>query len=297
MSAVGGPKPQASARYWRVFMLSEYAGGGSAIGLVEMDFLDSSDTVLSTGGTADASNEAFGAVENLFDSDTGTIWATNTDYNHWVSYDFGSDVEVAKIRMQARSGSNAQQAPRSGYLQYSSDNTNWSEAWYFAVESQFNSLEERTFENEIDFVQSARYWRIELLDPFGASLNDDFSFQEVELRTSVGGSDVTSSWTATASQTDSGAAANLIDDNSGTEWSGGGGAARAWIKLDAGVGNSEAIVEFAITASATTPTDWFDMVGLSRSDDDVTYTPVCWFLESSTPSASQQRTFAVANSL
>jgi len=97
-----------------------------------------------------------------------------------------------------------------------------------------------------------RYWRLYYLSNGGT---DDYaSMQEIELRDTASGSDLTGSGTASASYYADGAAANLVDNNASTHW----GAysqvnenAKIWWAYDFGAGNAYDIIEIAITSRAT----------------------------------------------
>lgn len=90
-----------------------------------------------------------------------------------------------------------------------------------------------------------RYWSIYCT----ATPDTYFSFQEIELRSSVGGADLTGSGTATASQTEGGhTPADAVDNNSATFWGSYSGTVPQWWKYDFGAGNAFDIIEIAITA-------------------------------------------------
>jgi len=125
-----------------------------------------------------------------------------------------------------------------------------------------------------------RYWRLDLYHTNGGSITS-FGFSEIQMRDSVGGSDLTGSGTASASAvfTDN-IAANAFDDNDSTRWISPNQNYPAWIKYDFGNGNAYDIVELVIRARGdgygdeSSPRNFV----LSYSDDDATYYPACAYI-------------------
>lgn len=104
-----------------------------------------------------------------------------------------------------------------------------------------------------------RYWRLRLLWQNSSTVN----VQEIEMRTAVGGADVTGSGTAFRTSGSGGnPASNAFDNSNATStdiFSGG------TIGYDFGVGNAPAIVEVAITCSSANYLGEFDV---EYSDDN-----------------------------
>jgi len=88
-----------------------------------------------------------------------------------------------------------------------------------------------------------RYWRLYIWKPEVGTVP---SIAEMELRSSLGGSDETGSGTASASNESWGAAANAFDGVTTNFWAPSG--IPAWIAYDFGSGNDLDIVEISITA-------------------------------------------------
>lgn len=99
-------------------------------------------------------------------------------------------------------------------------------------------------------ISTFRYWRLRITTP-GTQTASLSTIAEIQMRESVGGADVTTGGTATASQNDFGSvAANAFDKNSATWWgsdtvpSGN----TVWIQYDFGVGNEKWIAEYTVQA-------------------------------------------------
>jgi hypothetical protein len=141
-----------------------------------------------------------------------------------------------------------------------------------------------------------RYWRLWIT--YTTANGGSVSMGEIELRNSIGGSDLTGSGTASASSEFSGSfvASNAVDNNTSTSWVATGAATNAapeWWKYDFGIGVTYDIVELAITprtgVPANTPADFL----IQYSDDNSVWTTArevrltAW--------SSSQRTIPVAS--
>lgn len=99
-----------------------------------------------------------------------------------------------------------------------------------------------------------RYWRIYVNGGPGSGwVSSDYArIAEVELRTSLSGSDQTGSGTASVSTSydpSSFGADKAFDNNTGTEWISDGTHTAQWLKYDFGSGNNKDIVEYTIRCS------------------------------------------------
>jgi hypothetical protein len=136
-----------------------------------------------------------------------------------------------------------------------------------------------------------RYWRIYITNTTGSASFLDI--REIEMRTSIGGADVTGSGTATASTQGSGfEAPKAFDNNSSTTWftNIGTNPLPQWIKYDFGAGSDKDIVEVALQCWAATehPSCW----ELQYSDDNLTWSR-SFLVESSLGwSANEWRSFS-----
>lgn len=115
-----------------------------------------------------------------------------------------------------------------------------------------------------------RYWRVYITAINGGT---SASIAELEMRESIGGSDVTGSGTATASSQFSGTfvPSRAFDNNTSTAWASLDFSTPQWLKYDFGSGSAKDIVELAITRRPQidqAPVTWT----LDYSDDDSTWT-------------------------
>lgn len=115
-----------------------------------------------------------------------------------------------------------------------------------------------------------RYWRIYITEKSGAATFS--AIEELELRSSAGGADVTGSGTASANNSSGGAAANAVDNDTGTIWATGAGALPHWWAYDFGAGNDQDIVEVSITSRSSTAGSAPGAFQLQYSDDGSTWT-------------------------
>lgn len=113
-----------------------------------------------------------------------------------------------------------------------------------------------------------RYWRINISANSGGGFT---SIAEVEMRTSIGGADVTGSGTASASASQGGAEvpSAAFDNNGSTQWAMAGSS--GWLKYDFGSGQDKDIRQMLIRSGNNTghePTTF----NLEWSDDDSVWT-------------------------
>jgi hypothetical protein len=114
-----------------------------------------------------------------------------------------------------------------------------------------------------------RYWRIYIHEKSGAATFS--AIAELELRTSIGGADVTGSGTASANSVTGGAAANAVDNNTGTIWGTSTGAVPHWWAYDFGSGQDKDIVELSITSRSSSAGSAPGRFELQYSDDNTNW--------------------------
>jgi len=147
LPAVYGPvtTPIGSHRYWRIVC---YNAPGSNFGFCEIQFRTTVGVpLLFSGGTASASDVAYGAAANATDNNTATQWKSGSkSYGTWWQYDYGpsNTLSVAEISMTASSGSDSFNAPTIFELQSSDDGTTWAGVAAF-YPSSWTSLQTQTF--------------------------------------------------------------------------------------------------------------------------------------------------------
>lgn len=135
LDVYGGSYP-----FWRV----EFAVG-DAVSVSEIEWRGSSGGVnLATGGTATASNTFSGFnVDNAFDGDTSTSWASAVGSTQSVTYEFTEAVECTHIALTPRSGF-VSQAPSDIKIYVSVNGVDWA-LWDDTIPTQtgWTDLEER----------------------------------------------------------------------------------------------------------------------------------------------------------
>ena len=150
--ASGITAPAGGHRYWRLKGTKAGSFTGGALG--EIEFYDTvGGSSIATGGTAAAGSEAFGGTaEQAFDGDKGglSFWAGDSGAvdagTSWLSYDFGSDVDIKEFEITARSSGNSNQVWDEWNLEYSDDNIVWEVIQDFIDNSSWTSSESRKFE-------------------------------------------------------------------------------------------------------------------------------------------------------
>ncbi len=116
-----------------------------------------------------------------------------------------------------------------------------------------------------------RYWSLRF-----TSLNGDISLAEVELRQTIGGADATGAGTASTGGSISGAAANLVDNNTATYLTWTYAPASSWWTYDFGAGIAKEILEVALTPRQDGSNYSLGpaSVALAYSDDNLNWTQV-----------------------
>lgn len=132
-------------RYWRV---RQTIGNSNVCAASEIEFRDSNGVDLTGSGTPFASsyygNSGSYYYGNAFDNNTGTIWASASGSNHYIGYDFGTDVDVKSVAWRVRTDGYAEQSPAQGFVEWSDNNSDWTQAYSFNVGS-WNVGEKKTF--------------------------------------------------------------------------------------------------------------------------------------------------------
>lgn len=254
----------AAARYWRIIVLATRTADSFAVQLAEIELratVGGADQTTSGGGSPTASSTNSGSPpESAFDNSGATSWVSlsGSALPQWIRYDFGSAVDVAELAMQAGDTSTrATRAPRTFYLQSSSDDTNWASVAYVPDAAAWSASELRAFSVSSYPVDpgARRYWRVYITstrtaDAYAAGI------AEVELRSEIGGADRTSSSHPAAVKTASSYTATFnpyqaFGDDPATSWiSASGASLPQWIAYDfvSALGYEVEIVEVGIRA-------------------------------------------------
>ena len=135
-----------------------------------------------------------------------------------------------------------------------------------------------------------RYWRVY----YTATSDGWAAIAEIAMHTTVGGGNVISGGTASASSSFSGfPASSAIDSNASTAWASNGAVLPSWWEYDFGAGVTKDIVEFVVTArTGTAAGESGSAFQLQFSDDNSTWT-TAWSWTGVSWTSGQTQTFAV----
>jgi len=117
--------------YWRIYVSGVAGGNSNGIHLTEIAWANSvSGPQIATGGNATASS-AVSAVTNAYDGNNGTKFQSSalTSGWQWTGYEFASPADPLEVRMRTQT-STTTGAPTTFYIQYSDDNSRWTDAYY-----------------------------------------------------------------------------------------------------------------------------------------------------------------------
>jgi hypothetical protein len=250
-------------------------------------------------GTPSASSVYGGSsfpASNAFDSNLGTFWHSNGNPNsspEWVKYTFASPVEVHFFAVYPRD-SFLNQAPSTFKLQYSDDDS----AWTDATSNITASWSQESVKVVPVSTATGHYNAVRLRAP--ATQNGAATqASEIQFHSSVGGSNITSGGVAIASETYNSVytymPANAFDGNTATIWAV-NSSSNAWIGYV--FPTAPTILEFSWQAPpsgggndyARGPTT----IVLETSSDGVTWTTVDTFVCATWSSYLQVQTFSVA---
>lgn len=149
--------PHGAHRYWRLKVPADVGGTISSATKIEMRSTPSGSDIC-TGGTAiESGHTSTFVAANAFDADNSTFFASlASTLDPWIGYDFGSGnaVQVAEVTWRNRQDSNANQAPKVIFVEWSDDNVTWTTAWGTAVQSAWSLSTTRTF-TDPNYVSSA----------------------------------------------------------------------------------------------------------------------------------------------
>lgn len=213
-------------RYWRFLMeWTPYAGsyyGGSQMGMCEI----AGGASVTTGGTA-SSNSSFGSTNpaTMFDGIGASQWSSAGDILNgvYLEYDFGSGNEklITEIFFTARTDMYFSQAPTWGVVQFSDDDSVWTDAWYAGVQTAWTEGQTIRFTKPAKAPAAAhQYWAILCQDSAQTGTGAGYSIAELLFQTKPGGATLTGSGTAWSPTNYPGLTADLaFDGDPTTEWS------------------------------------------------------------------------------
>lgn len=212
-----------------------------------------------SGGTSSASSEVNGSfvAANAVDGSTATAWQSNSTTGHqaWWQHDYGigNEIEILEVALKNRNttaSSANEYAPKFFVIQYSDDGIGWTDAFHCYIDDwsagtaiqRVRSYSDDPIANPDN--SAHRYWKVYVARTEAAGLFASYS--EIELRTTIGGADVTGSGTASANSVFSTeAASKAYDNDNNTKWISAGGLGQ-WTAYDLGVGNDANIVEVSL---------------------------------------------------
>lgn len=277
--------------YWRINILTNNGDGN--VGLAGLEFRDTvGGSNVATGGTALCSNDWGGMfpAANAFDGNASTIWVTDAGPPQWIGYHFASAVDIAQIAVQARP-TYMGNSPKDFDLQFSDDGAVWIQQSAFTGQTSWGSNETRTFAagSPPGAPGSHAWWRVL---GYRAETGTTAAIAEVEFHATVGGADVCSGGTPSASSvwTTGYEADKAFDNNNATFWVAGVALPNQWIAYH--LAAAVEVVEFAIRCRAD---GWyyqcFKECALQYSDDGSAWTTVAAVSGQTGWTSAQLRTF------
>lgn len=120
----------AAHRYWRLWLLA--SNYGSATSFAETQFRTTPGTPLLFSNAANASaGSAYGGIPGTYDgshaadNNPSTLWAGSAGFPDWWQYDYGAGnaLDIKEVTITARNDAVPEQTPSSFTLQYSDDNS------------------------------------------------------------------------------------------------------------------------------------------------------------------------------
>jgi hypothetical protein len=248
-------------RYWRLRFPSGNAlgSGRTTMTVAEIEFHTSiGGSQAATGGTAAASTIYSGyPASRAFDGNTGNFWSSNVNdtAGSWVSYDFGSTVDIVEFKMWPLSGY-ATDMPRYIVCEYSDDNTNWTGAFYANNLTWSNSGVAQSFSQTVPALTGGhRYWRV-YATANGSGANDVLGGSSMSFYQSIGGLDLAPLARLTADSVDANASiASNLGQGASTSvayFRTFGSGFPHWVKLDFGSGSAPSLAQLKWTAEVHT---------------------------------------------
>jgi len=210
-AGVGADAAAAAAhRYWRVNIT---AASGGVCSVAEVEFwLNTTTKHTTSGGTVIASGTGAGAAADVFDGNLSTWWYSGGGTG-WIGYDFGSGNDKV-VSMVAICGRDNSQYPTVWSLDYSDNGSSWT-TLFGGTNNPSTMLGRSKLYYFTDPAAGYQHTRCRwTTDSSGA-----VRLSAIQMRTSVGGADTSSTAFAKVSWNDTvGTVANLFDGNAATEW-------------------------------------------------------------------------------
>jgi hypothetical protein len=188
---------RAPHRYWRLYITRTCVPSAGYVSLMEVQLRTAiGGASVATGGTASASSTDFGWVAaNAFDGSTGgNGWHTaafSSPAPQWIKYDFGSGNAKAIVECTITPQSSfSGRAPASFQLQYSDDDSTWTDLFSVVDAEPYANGEVRAFNATDTPTQGASktFWRVRATTANSGSAGSGyFELAEVAMATSSGG--------------------------------------------------------------------------------------------------------------
>jgi len=243
-------------RYWRIYVTA--ADGGSNIALLECHMRTSKHgaNLAATPGQAYTSSsvlshDAMYAFNGSWGGDgPGAVWASSTNANEWLAYDFGAGTPqaIVAVDMWARQNSSyLNQAPKDFSVQYSDNNSTWTTAWTVTGSTGWRTREHRKFVNPaytetVFSMGSHTYWRLMITDNWGAPSNTGIG--EIEFRSVVGTPQGSTGGTASASS-------QISSTYSADKAYAGDGGTTFWVSVEAANGTTVSFNQYQHASART----------------------------------------------
>jgi hypothetical protein len=137
-----GSPASAAYLYWRFYCTRNSGAPGGNIAFSEIQFdTGTGSFVVPTGGAASASSDYSTSVNEAFDGNIATFWASSgANVNDWIQYEFASPIGFSRIQFSPRDDAYATQGPISIVIQGSNDGSTFTNlvtftpsAWYAGV--------------------------------------------------------------------------------------------------------------------------------------------------------------------
>jgi hypothetical protein len=215
----------ATHRYWRMYVTKTCSPASVYLSISTLEMRTSvGGAQAATGGTASASNTlSTNTADKAFDANTSTLWHTDGAAGPWwIKYDLGAgnEKDFVEFAIQCQA-SFADRAPSSFLFQYSDDNTNWTTLYTLVDEDIYGDSELRVFGASDSPTKNGNktFWRVNATA--NSAGNQSFLLKEMEMATSIGGTDVCTGgkayrYPAGAKPQATYRASNAFDDNSAT---------------------------------------------------------------------------------
>lgn len=204
----------AAHTYWRLYITNTNWGPGYG-GFAELAFYDSAGSPFTGDSPADSSHYMSNVAANAFDGNTATSWIANGSGAQWISRHFSPAVDVAAFGITI--GTDIAQHLTECKLQYSDDNSSWTDATGTITVGSWTGIPYRSFAVQTPAAGNYTQWRVYVSSQQNAG--EAIAACEIEMRATSGGSNIATGQQYAASDTYGTLyPANAFDANSSTLW-------------------------------------------------------------------------------